>query len=155
MPVKSLVYPVFFMMLTIIMLVMVPRRRIVDLLPFGLIGGLGIALLVQSAAILYLGLWQWKYTEPFGWRGLPLFISAAWIPVEIIFAHYIHETPKEMTLPYVLGFAGAATAVDWWFVRGGYQVPIRWSVFSTFVLGLVIHALLALYVLSVSRRRTT
>ncbi|MGE5654535.1 MAG: hypothetical protein ACM3ZQ_09815 [Bacillota bacterium] len=151
---KTMVYPVFFILLTLIMLVLVPRRRIVGLLPFGLIAGAGVALVVQTTAIWYLGLWRWRYLEPFGWRGLPLFISATWIPAEIIFAHYIEETPKELTVLYILGFAGIATGVEWWFVRGGYQVPIHWSLLYTFILGVVIHTLLSLYVLAIARRRT-
>lgn len=150
---KAMVYPVFFIILTLAALIFVPRKRIVELLPFGLVAGAGVALAVQVIGIWYLSLWRWRFIEPFGWRGLPLFISASWVPAEIIFAHYIEETPKEMTLLYILGFAGIATAVEWWFIRGGFHVPIRWNLLYTFILGLVIHSLLSLYVLAIARRR--
>ncbi len=151
---RSMVYPTFFILLVLINLVLVPRKRIIELLPFGLVAGMGLALLIQIMAVWYLGLWRWRYLEPLGWRGLPLFIAAAWIPAEVIFAHYVEASPSQTTPLYVIGFAAIATLVEWWFVRGGYHVPIHWNLVYTFALGLAVHTLLSLYLLAVARRRT-
>lgn len=151
---RSLVWVILFIMSALAMLVLVPRQRIWELLAFGIIGGLGLAIVVQYAAVVLYKLWSFNYLELAAWRGIPLFVAAAWLPTVIIFAHYLsYFRTSTGILFYIVGFALATALLEYAFVLAGYRYYNNWSFLHTAGLAIALHSLLALYLLIFASER--
>ena len=136
------------------MVVLVPRRRIWELMAFGIIGGFALAMAVQYVAVVLLDLWSFNYLQIAAWRGIPIFVAAAWMPTVIIFAHFLSYLRSSTgILLYVVGFSLAASALEYAFVLMGYRNYDNWSFPYTAGLAIVLHGLLAMYILTFARER--
>lgn len=147
---KSLVWVLLFILAALAMLVFVPRRDILKLLPFGTVGGFILAMLVQIAAIWYLRIWKFNFTEIASWRGIPIFLAAAWMPVTIVFGYWLLQIRSTTgRFFYIAGFAIGTALLEFGFVLTGYRAYLRfWNIFYTAVLAIVIHYILGWYLLS-------
>lgn len=151
---RSLIWVILFIISALAMLILVPRRRIWELLAFGVVGGFALAMVVQFVAVVVLGLWTFNYLQVASWRGIPIFVAAAWMPTVIIFAHFLTYLRSTTGIfLYVVGFSLAAAALEYAFVLTGYRAYERWSFPMTAALAIALHAVLAVYVLAVDRRR--
>lgn len=146
---QNLVWVEFFILVSIMMLVLVPRERIVQLLPFGLVAGFVVAFIIQVLAVSILQLWSFNHLSFISFRGIPIFVVLAWIPSTIIFAHLVISSNTTIIL-YILpfGFALISTIVEYLFVHFGYRTYLRWNVLATFLLALAIHSAMTFYLAS-------
>lgn len=142
----SLMWVGLVALFTLAMFLMVPVRNISRLLLFGLVGGLGVALVVMTIMDPVLQLSRYNFASIPGFLGIPVLAAVAWIPVEIIFANYLPKMrTKTNVYLYVGAFALGATILDYVTVLLGMRGFIRWNLLSTFALAAVIHACLAYY----------
>ncbi len=150
---NSLVWVLLFMMAAIAMLVFVPRRDVIRLLPFGIVGGWLVAVAIQWVAVQILRVWRFNFTEFASYRGIPLFLTLAWMPLTIVFGHWLLQIRTGTgRFFYTAGFALGTVVLEWLLVLASYRVYLRyWNVVYTAVLALVIHYLLAWYLLSTRR----
>ena len=141
----SLVWFYLFVILLVALFFIVPKDEIKDLLPFGLIGGLVLALILQYFAVNVFR-W-WKFTHGLiNFFNAPLGVSLSWIPPVIIFAYFWSITDSILgKFIYISFFAVGTTIVEYSFVLAGYREYINWNVYLTLVLAFTIHLLLALY----------
>jgi hypothetical protein len=145
---QNLVWVEFFILLSILMLVLVPQKTIIKLLPFGITAGFMMAFIIQLIAVPVLHLWRFNYISFATYKGIPLFIAMAWIPSIIIFAYYITVSNKPIQWYLIsVGFALISTIVEYLFVYYGYRFHIQWNIAATFILALTIHTSLALYLI--------
>lgn len=149
----SLLWIIYFLLAAIAMLILVPQRDIVRLLPFGLVGGFGIAAIVQMIAVWYMRLWRFNYTELASYRGIPIFIALSWMPLTIIFGRWLLAIRSGTgRFFYIAAFALATVGLEWGLLLAGYLVHRNWNIFYTAILALVLHYLLAWYLLAVRPR---
>lgn len=150
---NSLVWVLLFILAAIAMLVFVPRRDVIRLLPFGIVGGWLVAVAIQWVAVQMLRVWRFNFTEFASYRGIPLFLTLAWMPLTIVFGHWLLQLRTGTgRFFYTAGFALGTVALEWLLVLARYRVYLRyWNVVYTAVLALVIHYLLAWYLLSTRR----
>lgn len=142
----SLVWILFFTVVTLLMFILVPREKIAKLLPFGLIGGCAVALIIQLVAVPMMGLWGFRKGALLAFRGIPLGIVLAWGPATIIFGAYFEYTRSfTARLLYILAFAGIAAVINYGFLRSGYLHHYRWSTLADFLLGAAVHSVLSVY----------
>lgn len=149
---RSLVWIILFVLSALAMVVLVPRRRIWDLLAFGIVGGFALAMGVQYLAVVVFNFWSFNYTQLASWQGIPIFVAAAWMPATIIFAHFLHylRTTTGIFL-YVVGFSVATALLEYAFVLMGYRNYVNWSFPYTVALAIGLHAVLALFALNLTR----
>ncbi len=147
---KSLVWVLVFVLATLAMLVFVPRRDILKLLPFGTVGGFILAVLIQIAAVWYLRIWKFNFTEIAAWRGIPIFLAAAWMPLTILFGYWLLQIRSATgRFLYIAGFALATAALELGFVLTGYRTYLSfWNIFYTAGLAVLIHYVLGWYLLA-------
>jgi len=150
---NSLVWVLLFILAAIAMLVFVPRRDVIKLLPFGVVGGFLVALVVQWLAVTVLRVWKFNYTDFAAYRGIPLFLTLAWMPITIIFGHWLLQIRQGTgRFFYIAAFALSTVLLEWMLVLTRYRVYLRyWNLFYTAALALVLHYLLAWYLLSTRR----
>jgi len=150
---NSLVWVLLFILAAIAMLVFVPRRDVIRLLPFGIVGGWLVAVAIQWVAVQMLRVWRFNFTEFASYQGIPLFLTLAWMPLTIVFGHWLLQLRTGTgRFFYTAGFALGTVALEWLLVLASYRVYLRyWNVVYTAVLALVIHYLLAWYLLSTRR----
>lgn len=149
-----MVWIILFIISALAMVILVPRRRIWELLAFGIVGGFALAMAVQYVAVVLLELWSFNYVQIAAWRGIPLFVAAAWLPTTIIFAHFLgYLRSSTGILLYVVGFSLATAGLEYAFVLMGYRSYINWMFPYTAALAIVLHGILALYILTFARER--
>ncbi len=146
MSVKSLFWIEIFLFFSVMMLIFVPRPRIVRLLPFGLVGGFIISLILIYFLGPVFGFWRFNYPSIISVSGIPLFASLSWLPVEIIYAHWLYRSGNRLT--YYAFWAGMSlfSAV---FTQGlvyiNYLNYFRWNFYYTLIVDLVLHGVLTYY----------
>ncbi len=146
MDVQSLVWIAFFIVSLIAMLVLIPGDKIRRLLPFGIVGGAVLALIVQWVAVPVLDLWRFHYLSLFSFQGIPLGLVLAWFPATVIFGAYFESMHSlAAKLLYVLAFALIITIIEYGFVLAGYRSFINWNIVNSFLLAAAIHSVLAAY----------
>ncbi|MGI6358197.1 MAG: hypothetical protein ACOX2K_05850 [Bacillota bacterium] len=147
---NSLVWVLLFILAAIAMLVLVPRRDVIKLLPFGVVGGFLLALAVQWVAIHLLRIWRFNFTQFASYRGIPLFLALSWVPATIIFGYWLRQIRSNTgRFFFIAAFALGTVLLEWAFVLTGYRTYLRyWNVFYTAILALVLHYLLAWYLLA-------
>jgi hypothetical protein len=80
----------------------------------------------------------------------------AWIPSAIIFAAYFPKNKPWHYYPgYILIFAFGAVGMQVFLEQIGLWESIRWNTFLTFLLALVPHSIMTIYISSVRTRTLT
>jgi len=147
--VSSLFWVAFLLVGVAAAAILVPRRRIMEFLTLGLVFGLGLAWV-----IIYVGsvrLRFWVIANPLiTLGGVPLLISAAWIPAVLIFAHFFpRERTPSLILGYIALFAAGSSGIQWLLARTGYWISLRWSFLHTFLLALGTHSIITAAMLTI------
>jgi hypothetical protein len=133
----------------------VPQESFRKLVPFSLLAGFGLAMLVNlmGASIFRL----WGFTQ-LSWPilGTPFWVLLAWVPTVIVFVYFL-PTSSLPRLAWILLFPTAYTAIDYLFLRAGYRFfSPDWNLAYAFLLSLGIHLLiLSFYLVSVRRPEAT
>ncbi|QNB47596.1 hypothetical protein BR63_15730 [Thermanaerosceptrum fracticalcis] len=145
---ESLIRPIFFILLTLSMLILVPRERIYALTFFGLTAGVLLAVVIQIIAVHILKLWYFNYLVPlWDFFNLPTFIILSWGVAEILFAHLLPRNSIIMAFLFILAFSLGSTLVEWFFNKKNLIIFLRWQALLTFFLALFIHIPLGYYLI--------
>ena len=133
----------------VIGLVAVPQESFRRLMPFGIIAGFGLALLVNILGSSVLGLWRFTSLS---WPilGVPFWIFLAWVPSVVIFVHFL-PGDSLARLGWLLAFPAIYTAVEFLYLRAGLRIfSSHWNLVAAFLLSLGLHIfILAYYLISV------
>ena len=146
----SLAWVNFFLLAAVAMLILVPRRAIMKLLPFGIVGGFILALLIQIVAVSYLRVWRFNFVGSLAYQGVPVFgidMDALDDCVRLLVADYTIDYGRFF---YIAAYAVATVALEWTLVWAGYRVYLRyWNLLYTTLLALILHYILGWYLLAV------
>lgn len=95
-------YIIFAVLMFLMMVVLVPRKRIKQLFWFSLLWGPTVdvvLVLIFSAVQLY----QYQYLKPFEFLGAPIWNALAWTPAIILFIHFLPERKERYVIPVYIG----------------------------------------------------
>jgi hypothetical protein len=141
--------------LWVVGLLAVPQESFRRLMPFGIIAGFGLALLVNILCSSVLGLWRFTSLS---WPilGVPFWIFLAWVPSVIIFVHFL-PGDSLARLGWLLAFPAIYTAVEFLYLRAGLRIfSSHWNLMAAFLLSLGLHIfILAYYLISVRSPEAT
>lgn len=141
---KNIFWPEMFFAFTILMFIMVPPRRIIRLLPLGLLAGFGGGVALLSFLVTILGYWGFPYPGVFSIFGFSLWAALAWIPVVVIFSEYLgHPDTRRALYGYIFAFALSTALFVQWLENIGHLILNRWSMWMTFAVALVLYSLTA------------
>lgn len=130
----------------VLTLLTVPWREIKKWMPFGLISGLGAAIILLLVMQNWLGLWVFRKIDFFYLGRIPIILSAAWVPAEIFFAHFFIRYQNPFLRLLIIFFLPAlAVAVHFIQIWNRMLVYYHWNYAGTFLVSLAIHFGLALY----------
>lgn len=120
-------------------LLLVPADRFRRLLPFGLIAGFALAAAINVVGSGILGLWRFGGTGLLTVQGVPLMALLAWVPVVILFAHFLPSTAP-WRLAWLLLFPLGFTLLEFGLLRLGVRTfAPNWNLFHAFALSLSVH----------------
>jgi len=145
---NSLIWLVWFFLFTIIALLLIPRRRLLELLPFGLVAGFLLTLGILLLMVPLLNLWTFDTVPANSMIGVPLTLPLASIPVMMLFANYLprmHQSQR--TVLWVAGFSAFTTLIQGLSVSSGIMGFQQWDLLATLLLTFSGYSLLALFVL--------
>ncbi len=119
--------------------ILVPGERIGKLFHAGLVGGFLLAFVENLLGVLVLGLWRFG-PDILPFMGIPLAVPIAWTAEVILYLHYLPEQKLSVVL-YTVAFGVITVILDYFFVKFGMRINLNWNLWSTFILGLISHAL--------------
>ena len=127
-------------------LVLVPWPKIRKLLGVGFWGGLVLTIVIQAAAVYFLGLWKFNYML-IPTLGFPVFLPFMWFAETIIFINFLPEE-RNNRIVYITAISAATTLLGYFILTAGLQTYIRWNLFYNFILSLVSHSAIAYFYLA-------
>ncbi|MCK4257875.1 MAG: hypothetical protein KAX49_02795 [Halanaerobiales bacterium] len=127
------------------LIILVPIVRIRQLVLFGLLGGIGLAVVVfYIAGALNL----WRIVEGYDVMGIPLLPVIAWFFPVVIFGNFFPKNDSLLSkVIYILVFAVGSVITNYIFVFLGMWKSINWNYLYTFFLAFTSHSLLTLYIM--------
>lgn len=130
----------------LLMLLTVPWHIIKRIFVFGVVSGFGLAVVLILIMQNWLGFWTFHRVDFLYFDGIPLFLSAAWTPAEIFFAHFLSQY-RYAALRFLLIIFIPAIAVAIHFILIWNQMLAyhQWNLFWTFLVSLGIHLGIAFY----------
>ncbi|RJQ06498.1 MAG: hypothetical protein C4551_08130 [Bacillota bacterium] len=138
----------------VVTLLAVPQENFRRLVPFGIIAGFGLALLINMLGSSIFGLWGFRNVV---WPilGIPFWVLLSWVPAVILFVHYLPETSLAR-LGWLLLFPVVFTAIEFLFLRQGLRFfSPDWNLVYSFLLSLGVHILVLSYYLTSVRSPVT
>jgi hypothetical protein len=131
----------------VVTLLAVPQESFRRLVPFGILAGFGLGLLINILAFSIFGLYGFGQVV---WPilGIPFWAVFTWIPAVILFVYYLPENSLPR-LGWLLLFPAVFTAIEYFFLQTGlrFHSP-EWNLFYAFLLSLGTHILVLSYYLT-------
>ena len=147
---------IILLLTSVLMISIVSMERIKELLKYGLVGGLVVALILVYLMQNVFGFWTFNNVDIINIIGIPILLSSAWIPSVIIFAYLLNKYNQITSIGVILFvFPLSAVVVHYVFINFGLLQYSHWNLFYTFLVSLGIHIGLAGYLYYQSRRRNT
>ena len=132
-------------MLYVALFILVPIRVIKQLAAFGFWFGFVQAIVITWLLQVYLKVFRLAGDPTF--FGIPIFTAIAWIAPTIIFAAYFPKNKTWYYYPgYILVFAFGAVGTQMVLEQMGLWESIRWNPVLTFLLALVPHSIMSIYI---------
>lgn len=145
---NSSVWWILFFLLAIVAWLRIPRKYLIKLLPFGIIGGFLLTLAILLLAVPILGLWAFDTIPAGSLIGVPLSLPLAFVPVMMLFAYYLPKMHREnRVLVWISGFTVLTTLLQGLSVSSGIMRFVRWDLMATLMLSFSGYFLLAAFVL--------
>lgn len=136
---------VFAIILSLMFLV-VPWEGIKRFSLFGVVSGLGIAFGLLFVMQNWLGLWVFHRVDFFYLGRIPLILSAAWVPTEIIFAYYFSRYQHPLfRLSLILLIPLMVVAIHFIQIMNRSLLYHHWNYAGTYLVSLCVHFGLAFY----------
>jgi hypothetical protein len=147
----TLTGPIAFIISIVLMFLQVPGKDIMRFWKVGLVGGLGGAIVLTFTMHNLFSFWSF-YRADVILFGVPLFLSAVWMPLVIAYSYLISISRNIYHISLIIaGFALIASAAHWFLLSEDMLVYVRWSVWYTFILSVAIHMVLLYYLYSTNR----
>lgn len=131
----------------VLMAIVVPQMYIKRFLWMGVVGGVLLAIILISIMQSLLGLWIFGSIDLVYLNNTPIFLSAVWLPLVIMFSYFVSTSNNHLFRVAILigTFALIATISHWLLLSAGLLVYRNWSLIYTFILASVIHVMLYAY----------
>lgn len=145
---NSLIWLVWFLLFSVIAVLVIPRRQLVRLLPFGITAGFILSFAILLLAVPLLNLWAFDTVPADSMLGIPLSLPLAAIPLTMLFAYYIFEMQRNGKLIiWVTAFTVGSTLVQGISQNAGIIRFVSWDLLAALLLTFSKFALLAAFVL--------
>ena len=145
---NSLIWLMFFLLISIIALLLIPRRQLYVLLPFSFVTGFIMTLTLLLLNVPLLRLWAFDGIPASSLLGIPLSLPLAFIPVMMLFAYYIPEADsKNLLIVWITVFSVLTTVIQGLSISAGIMRYIRWDLLATLLLTFSGYSLIALFIL--------
>ncbi len=133
--------PIILAILTAAMMLAVPVERIRRLLPYGIIFGAGLGLIIIFLFQNLLGYWSFHRVDLLNAGRIPVLLALCWLPAEILFAHFMIELRSAGFKCLLWLLMGAAVVgLHYLFITNRLLTFTNWNLLGTFLLTLFIHA---------------
>lgn len=130
-----------------VMFLVVPGKYVGRYVWFGLIGGLGMAIVLTSVMQNILGYWQFHDVDILYLSRVPIFLAGVWAPLVMAFAYLVRASKSlYLTGLIIVVFAAAASMAHWFMLIQGTLVYQNWTLLGTFGLAFILHGVLFYYV---------
>lgn len=130
-----------------VMFFLVPTKYIGRYLWIGLIGGMGLAVLLNIVMQNVLGYWQFHDVDILYLSRVPMFLAGVWAPLVVVFAYLVRTSRSLYLTGLIIGaFAAAASFAHWFMIIQGTLVYQNWTLLGTFILAAILHSGLFYYV---------
>lgn len=147
---QSLNWIIFVVTIWVITFGLVKGNRIKELASVAIWGGVALTIFVQIMGIHIFNLWKFRY-DYFTVLGIPLSLVVAWAAEVILFANFFPSRPIWQGI-YIFTFAFVSMILNVYFKIIGLQILIRWNIFYTFLLAIVIHGFIAYVIIPLTGR---
>ncbi len=137
---RNLVGPILLSAAAAALFLLMPRERIRRLLPFGIVFGAGLGVVLIAVMQELLGYWEFRQIDFLTARGIPLSIAFTWLPVEVLFAHYLVELRRPESRFLLWFIIGAAVVIfQHLFILNGMLIFRDWTLLDSAFLALALH----------------
>lgn len=145
---NSLIWLVWFFLFAIVAVLVIPRKNIMQLLPFGITAGFVLSLAILLLNVPLLKLWVFDTIPANSILGVPLTLPLVFIPVIMLFVYYIpHMKSGNLLIPWITAFAAFTTLVQGLSVSAGIMHFLQWDLLATLLLTFSIYFFLAFFIL--------
>lgn len=130
----------------LLMCLTVPWPGIKKFALFGLVSGLGIAVVLIFIMQNWFGFWIFHHIDLLYVGGIPLILAAAWAPVEILFAHFLSRNQYSLvSLLLIFAIPVVSVGIHFIQIKNHLLDYHHWNYQLTFLVSLGIHLGLAFY----------
>ncbi|OWZ83758.1 hypothetical protein [Natranaerobius trueperi] len=132
--------PLLFIISAILLLVLVPKKVILEKLIFGIVFGIGLAFILFYFLDIRFGFWDYRQVDLFFIADIPVFLSGTWTPLVILFVYFIKLASNFFTKIIVtLSFPLLAVISHFFFKLNEMLVYNNWNFFETFLMSFIVH----------------
>ena len=143
---QNLLGLIIFSAAFLLMILTVPWEEIKRFAGFGIISGLGIAGFLLLVMQNWLGLWIYHQVDLIYVARIPIILSAAWVPAEIFFAHFLDRNSQPiLRLVLILFLPAVAVGAQFFQIWNHMLTYHNWNYLGTYFVSLGIHGGLAFY----------
>ncbi len=138
----NLAWLLLFIIAWVVVLLVIPRDRVIGLLLPSFLGGTVLALIINLIGVPVLGLWRFPAT-PVSLLGIPVFLLLAYMAEMVLFLHYWDHLPggsAEKGL-YLIVFSLASTGLAYFAMLMRYVVLINWNLLYYLIVSFAVHVL--------------
>ncbi len=133
----STVWPIAAIVLLAFSVIMIPRRRWLELVPSAVLGGFVLSYVVQILGGILLGLWTYN-SMSLPVLGMPLWLAVAFAAEVMLFLHFLPEA-QGTRLVYIIVFSAALGLADFAMARFGLKTFSRWNSYYSVFLFVAVH----------------
>lgn len=143
----ELIGPLTFIIPMLIIYFLLPLSLFKKLLVPGTIWGLMVALILIYVMQNVFQFWHFQNIDILFINNLPIFLSAAWIPLVMLFIYLIRKFPSRIGIVILnLLFPAGATLSHYFFLLLNILSYSNWNLFYTFLVSLFIHLAITSYI---------
>lgn len=141
----NLAWLLLFFIAWAVVLLVVPRDRVVGLLLPSFLGGAVLVLIINLIGVPVLGLWRFPAT-PISLLGIPVFLLLGYWAEMLLFLHYWDHLPGGSAEKgfYLIAFSLATTVMAYFALVLRYVIFFNWSLLYFLVTSFVTHSLTVL-----------
>lgn len=133
----STVWPLAAIVLLAFSVILIPRRRWLELVPSAVLGGFVLSYVVQIIGGTLLGLWSYNNMS-LPVLGMPLWLAIAFAAEVMLFLHFLPES-QGTRLVYIIVFSAALGLIDFALARYRLKTFTRWNAYYSAILFVAIH----------------
>ena len=138
----------------VLLFLTVPWQRIKEFALLGLIAGVLLAVILVHIMQNLLGVWIFHRAD-FTVFGIPVFLSLAWTPLEIFFAHFLSNYRNILLIiGIILALPLGATFLHFLMLENKMLTYHHWNLMWTFLFSLAIHLGIAYYIYATGKIKT-